>query len=354
MQQEYEYIYEHEKGQEQNSARESEQVSVPSGREAERLDNLLGQELATVDELAAGEQASASASLTNEMEEMRDQRATRRLGRVLVMGFSLSLLASLAALWLSSTLISAPDQILPLAFLQMLAANRVLVLSVPAVCLVVCSFALRSLTGEIMVVPERRLDERQKMLRDQAQRSAFKIIKFASVLIPVGFLLPHLPWFSPSPMPVFGELAASYITIDADGDPGSFMKAASFRNFHWRGGFGITFIAPGQTSGAAQLLQSASGPEIALAGGVLLLTLLLLLGKLAQLILPGFLLVGVHSPVRFGELMTRLRKRLEVRASTRLPMRAMKTLAGSIRTFGSVVGYSAKPWLAKRRAMSSR
>jgi hypothetical protein len=201
------------------------------------------------------------------------------------MGFSLSLLASLAALWLSSTLISAPDQILPLAFLQILAANRVLVLSVPAVCLVVCSFALRSLTGEIMAVPERRLDERQKMLRDQAQRSAFKIIKFASVLIPVGFLLPHLPWFSPSPTPVVGEMAASYISIDADGNPGSFIKVASFRGFHWRGGFGITFIVPGQTSGAAQLLQSASGLEIALAGGVLLLTLLLLFSALPKAVL---------------------------------------------------------------------
>jgi hypothetical protein len=61
-----------------------------------------------------------------------------------------------------------------------------------------------------------------------------------------------------------------------------------------------------------------------------------------------------YSPAMLGALMTRVRKRLEVRASTRLPMRAIKTFAGSMRIFGSVVGYSTKPWLAKRWAMSSR
>lgn len=282
--QEYEYIYEQDlkQSQEHDSARELASTDELSRREAEQLDNLLGQELASIDELIDEENVRASFSKADALEEMRDQRATRRLGRGLAVGLGLSFLACLAALWLSSTLISAPDQILPLAFLQMLAANRVLVLCVPAVCLVVCYLALRSLTGEIMAVPERRLDERQKMLRDQAQRSAFKIIKFSSILIPIGFLLPHLPWFNPAGTPVAGAPVFTQITIyGVDGNANNFFDPRGFGGFHRRGAFGLAVQALQST----QKIQSASGLEIALAGGVLLLTLLLTFSALPMAIL---------------------------------------------------------------------
>lgn len=55
-----------------------------------------------------------------------------------------------------------------------------------------------------------------------------------------------------------------------------------------------------------------------------------------------------------GELSSRFKNWLATRWSTRLPMRASKMLAGSRLTFGSVVGYSAKPCEANRRAIISR
>lgn len=61
-----------------------------------------------------------------------------------------------------------------------------------------------------------------------------------------------------------------------------------------------------------------------------------------------------HNLERLGELSSRFRNWLVTRWSTRLPTRASRILAGSRLTFGSVVGYSAKPCEANRRAIISR
>jgi len=95
------------------------------------------------------------------------------------------------ALWFSGTLLSAPDRLLPIVFLQVIAGHHLLVLLVPAACLAICYGALQSSTRKIMAVPEHFLGKRQKMPGDQAHRLAFKIMKFAGLLIPRGFLLPH-------------------------------------------------------------------------------------------------------------------------------------------------------------------
>lgn len=141
-----------------------------------------------------------------EEEDLADTR-TRQValwrGRGTVVALGVSFLASLAAFWLSDTLLSVPDQLLPIDFLQIVAANRLLVLIAPAICLILSYIALRWRTAEIMATPERYLDERQKMLRDQAHHSAFKLIKYGCVLIPAILLLPHLPWFQ-SPSPFYG------------------------------------------------------------------------------------------------------------------------------------------------------
>jgi hypothetical protein len=277
--QEHEYVYEQEQTQEHTSERESEQIKILSMQESEQTDE---------------DTASESFGAAYDLAELRDQRATLLLGRVLVIGLGLSFLACLAALWFSSTLISAPDQVLPVAFLQMLAANRLLVLCVPAVCLVICYIALRSLTGEITAVPEHRLDERQKVLRDQAHRSAFKIIKFACVLIPGAFLLPHLPMFnSPAPMPVpnvgmeftlvrgavFNAQGSPFIVVAEPG--GDFGHLHRFGQVIFYGGYGFDQV-PVQTAPA---ISPANALEIGVAGGLLLVALLLILSALPMAVL---------------------------------------------------------------------
>ena len=209
-----------------------------------------------------------------------------------MVGLGLSFLACLAALWFSSTLISAPDQVLPVTFLQMLAANRLLGLCVPAVCLVICYIALRSLTGEITAVPESRLDERQKILRDQAHRSAFKIVKFACVLIPGAFLLPHLPLFNASaPAPVLALNGGIEFTLvrgavfNAQGDqisvlmnPGQGPMAGHwpwFRQIVLSGGYQAPMPA----------ISPANALEVGVAGGLLLVVLLLTFSALPMAVL---------------------------------------------------------------------
>ncbi|HEX7734600.1 MAG TPA: hypothetical protein VF458_07050 [Ktedonobacteraceae bacterium] len=254
--QEHKYIYEHGLAQIQQygAERTSIQDDDLNRCEAVQRETPVGQE--------AG---SENASRAEELEELRDQRATLRMGRGLTLALVVSFLASLAALWFSGALISAPDQVLPITFLQMLAANRVPVLCVPAVFLVICYFALRSLTREIMVGPENRLDERQKILRAQAQRSAFKMLKFASVLVPVGFVLPHLPWFNA------GAPGMAFFDVISVRDSPAWYYASSVRQLGlaW---FRGPYLAP--------LLQPASGLEIALAGGLLLVCLLVMFSAL--------------------------------------------------------------------------
>lgn len=227
--------------------------------------------------------------LNEEIEESADLRISRWPGRLLVAAFGLSFLASLVALWLSGTLLDAPASMVPYMWLQFLAGHRLLVLLIPAVCLLVCYGALRSLTGEIMAVPERYLDERQHMLRDQAHRSAFKIIKLACVLIPACFLLFHLPWFnSTSGASSYGRTMYSplYSVYDAQGIQISSGYAQSSY---------IAHVLNIQTSGSSQFVSvytphvfsminafvpPASSTEIALAAGLLVLSLLLVVSAL--------------------------------------------------------------------------
>ncbi len=274
--QEHEFICEYEPGQ--GGGYNAESTPEQTGEKPQRLETT-GESAA--DALAIDEQEEA--------EILQDQRAHRRLGRVLVAALTLSFLACLLAPWLSGTLLSAPDQLLPIDFLQILATYRVLVLCVPVICLIVCYAGLRSLTAEISTRPERLLDERQKMLRDQAQRSAFKIVKFASLLIPVGFILPHLPWFNPSSVTPFGLSFQGNVTVY---DAGKFptyvhwVDANSIRDVRWPPAMGSHFLFITQVHNqTGPQVPAASSLELALAGGLLLLTLGLIFSALPMAVL---------------------------------------------------------------------
>jgi hypothetical protein len=213
-----------------------------------------------------------------DLEEEEGQRLSRWPARLLVGALLASFLLCLTALWFSGTLLSAPDQLLPVAFLQMVAAHRLLVLLVPTACLVICYGFLRSFTREIMAVPERYLDERQKMLRDQAHRSAFKIIKFACLLIPFGLLLPHLPWFN---QPAPGVAPVRFYAVPSYIDTIHILNATLVKDY--RGGPASLVWAMNQAIGP--VIVPATTAEIILASVLLLLCLLLIVSALPMAVL---------------------------------------------------------------------
>ena len=227
-----------------------------------------------------------------EIDEVQGRHASLWRCRLLVVAFSASVLTCLAALWFSGTLLSAPDGLLSVPFLSFIAAHRLLVLSAPAVILVVCYIGLRRLTGEIMIVPERYLDERQKMVRDQAHRSAFKLVKLACLLIPSGFLLPHLPWFNhPTP-------ATQAFTLHSVLNP---IRVLTLQSMSPNAASWVDTMHQNLQSHTIQVvplvtvvwspdqvippIMPATTMEIALAGGLLLLCLLLMASALPMAVL---------------------------------------------------------------------
>lgn len=262
--QEHEFIHEHEYDGEQTHEYRCELAHEKTPGEAEKIATLV------------------------EIDEVQTRHATFWKCRLLVLAFYTNFLACLAALWFSGTLLSAPDGLLSPMFLQFMADHRLLALSVPVAILVVCYLGLRHLTGEIMTVPERYLDERQKMLRDQAHRSAFKLVKLACLLIPCGFLLPHLPWFNHSTpvvthVPLASVQGLEYITVTDVShwttvytEPGAILYRLK--------GPGVSLHIMPNTAPIAQAIYPTFAPasttEIAIAGGLLLLCLLLVASAL--------------------------------------------------------------------------
>ena len=218
--------------------------------------------------------------LNEEVDRLLDRRALLWRNRLFVLALVLSVCACLAALWLSGILLSAPDQPWLAAFLPFVATHRWLVLLVPAACLLVCYSKLRSLTGEIMAVPARYLDERQQMLRDQAHRAAFKIIKLACVLILAGLLVPHLPWFNPpavSSTPNAGiSLSFSVVQVDMQASSLSKLVTPGHHPLMW-----IQTLTPMDTFVSPPITTA----DIVLAGGLLLLCLWLLISALPMCVL---------------------------------------------------------------------
>ncbi|GHO89312.1 hypothetical protein KSZ_73180 [Dictyobacter formicarum] len=66
-----------------------------------------------------------------------------------------------------------------------------------------------------MLGPERYLDERQKMVRDWAQRSAYRVIKWALLLAGVGLFLHGVLPGSSSPYGTIDPYANVYIPVFA-------------------------------------------------------------------------------------------------------------------------------------------
>ncbi len=146
-------------------------------------------------------------------------RPSLKRRRLLVLALYFSFFTCLLALWLTSPLASNVGKFLPYWLIQAVIDNRLTILAIPLVCLFTCYISLRHITGDIIGGPERYLDERQKMILDQAHRYAYRIIKLACLFVPLGLFLyslsgaGHVP---PAPTP---PRQAVFWFFDANGQP---------------------------------------------------------------------------------------------------------------------------------------
>ncbi|HEY7419058.1 MAG TPA: hypothetical protein VH593_28005, partial [Ktedonobacteraceae bacterium] len=137
-----------------------------------------------------------------------------------------------------------------------------------------CYVTLRRLTRDIMAVPKRYLDERQKAMRDQAHHSAFSIIKLSCLVIPALLLAQYLPWFRQSPAPAPPSQVTVLVPSMLKADPSTPGLQVFTVHLMQIG------IRPAQVSPAP-----ANPTEIAFAVAILLLCLFLLLSALPMSVL---------------------------------------------------------------------
>jgi hypothetical protein len=222
-----------------------------------------------------------------EDDKLVDRHPKMLLRRFLVIAFYLSFVACLAALWFTNILQTNSGPFWDLGFLHMLWVNRFFVLGVPIACLLTCYGLLRHLTSEIMTVPERYLDERQRMVRDRAHRSAFQLLKLMGLLVPACLFVPYLPWFQSAPPTSvsISPLVSFYVDSILDtsilplkgpaisgGEPHGILFSLHSNLL------AISDLSPTQTSGP-------DSTDIMFVGGILLFSLFLLLSALPMSVL---------------------------------------------------------------------
>ncbi|HKV57302.1 MAG TPA: hypothetical protein VJO32_03440, partial [Ktedonobacteraceae bacterium] len=112
---------------------------------------------------------------------MQDERSSRNQRRILVLGMCLSYLGCLVALWY---IWNAPRQPFDTLWLR-IGANRFTLIVIPLIVFCACYFKLCCLCGDMLKMRDRQLDERQRMVRDSAHRTAYKIVTLLCLLIPI-------------------------------------------------------------------------------------------------------------------------------------------------------------------------
>jgi hypothetical protein len=70
--------------------------------------------------------------------------------------------------------------------------SRFTLIIIPILLLSICYFSLRHITGDIIGWGVKHLDERQRMVRDQAHRSAYKIIAFLCLFTPLYLIIQNV------------------------------------------------------------------------------------------------------------------------------------------------------------------
>lgn len=171
------------------------------------------------------------------LESALEERPVRRRGRrLLVLVLFLCYLAGLGALWYAW---NAPQgwfdtSWTPFAFTRF----APVVLSFVILC--ACYARLRRITGTIMDWREKRLDERQRMVRDKAHRVAYKIVTVAcvalaaftgyhSIFAPPPAAAPATPALSSSIIHWVFSPDISYIVVN----PGKVLHTDSPKAIEW-------------------------------------------------------------------------------------------------------------------------
>jgi hypothetical protein len=140
--------------------------------------------------------------------------------RLLTIGLYLSYIVCLAALWLISALPGQTHAFFPDIFglANQSESIRFSLLVVPLFVLCACYFGLRRMTGKIMQLPERNLDERQRLVRDRAHRIAYRIIAVLC-LVTLAYICIHnmlVTATPPASETAYIRPAFNYIMVNKD------------------------------------------------------------------------------------------------------------------------------------------
>jgi hypothetical protein len=130
--------------------------------------------------------------------------------RLLIVVLCLSYLACLAGLWLIGNFPGQAHAVLPGIF-GLGQNTRFALLAVPLVGLCMSYFRLRHLTGKVMQLPERKLDERQRMIRNRAHRIAYRIITMLCLAI-LAYICVHSMLLSATPPATTGGVTNALIS----------------------------------------------------------------------------------------------------------------------------------------------
>src|SRR5215831_19479656 len=149
-----------------------------------------------------------------------DAASFKKERRLLVIALCLSYLACIAGLWFVGDILGSPRDILG----QQIGNGRFVLLVVPLAVLCVCYLRLRRIMGEIMGLSGKKLDERQRLVRDQAHRTAYKIIAVLclGILVYIGIHSMLVAAIPPAPVtasihPVVPH-TVNYIVVSRFGD----------------------------------------------------------------------------------------------------------------------------------------
>ena len=129
---------------------------------------------------------------------MDDERSYRTQRRLLVLGMCLGYLGCLLVLWY---IWNAPRQWWFDTFWLHIGANRFTLILIPLIIFCACYFKLLCISGTMLKFKDRQLDERQRMVRDSAHRTAYKIITLLCLLIPLYLAAQGLFVRPPAPTP---------------------------------------------------------------------------------------------------------------------------------------------------------
>jgi hypothetical protein len=140
--------------------------------------------------------------------DMQDERSYRTQRRLLVLGMCLGYLGCLLTLWY---IWKAPRQWWFDTFWLHIGANRFTLMLIPLIIFCACYFKLLCISGDMLRFRDRHLDERQRMVRDSAHRTAYKIVMLLCLLVPLYLAAQGLFISKPAATPP--TTSPNYLTI---------------------------------------------------------------------------------------------------------------------------------------------